>query len=442
MPEEPKVDNIPTDDSSPTSAEDAPLNSTNPELEMPSFDTEPSTGPATTPDLGPDEKPSTESSFSPFGESSASPSSTPSPITEPIDLSASLASEIANSGPVPVPTQIQASTQVNKPNSKKPKKTIIIAAIIAIIVVVLAGGAALAYSIYQNPQKVITDAIVGAINTKVVTYTGSINLDSKDMKASVKLTAKQNSDAGSLNADISLTMSGKEYTLTGDGVISSSGDLYVKMSKLDSVASSLTELANSFSSGTDTGPLVDKLITKIDGTWIKISSNDLKTYSESLASSQSCFNTVSDKYKNDKEATDEIGNLYQKNQFIVTEKDLGVVNGSVGYQLKTDDTKAKAFTEGLKTTKIYTALHDCDSSFTVDASTFANSSNASDTLQLWANQWTHQLSKIVITSVSDGTTLDATIIPDYSKAVTIDIPKDTTTLAQLSSDIEAILTGK
>lgn len=377
------------------------------------------------------------SAFSPFGEPSTVPL-VPSP-TVPVDVSASIASEIQNtSAPAPV-------ASVPSLKSKKSKKKFIIAGIIVILLALIGGGSVFAYTMYQNPQKVITDAIMSAVNAKTTTYKGTITIDSTDVKAAVVLTAKQTASDSSFDAQVTATSGGKDYSFTGDGVITSAGDLYVKLTKLDSITAAVTSLANAQLGTTgDSTALVQKLVAKVDGTWIKITSDDLKSLITTAASAQSCSSAALDKYKNDSAATKEITDLYRKHPFIGLDKDLGIKNGSIGYALKADKPEATAFIDGLKTTKIYTALHDCDSSFTLDSNTLtADTGTATGSVELWANQWTHQLTKVIFSETSDGTTLGSTIEPTFNQPVTIDTPSSSTTLTQLVSDLTSTLqTGK
>jgi hypothetical protein len=377
-------------------------------------------------------EPAAPSSFSPFGESASTPT--------PVDLSSSMASEMQDTS---VPSGAPVTPPVTAMKPKKSKKKFIIAGVIVLVLALLGGGGALAYTMYQNPQKVITDAIMSAVNAKTATYKGTINVDSTDVKASVTLTAKQAASAGSFDAQVAVTTGGKDYSLTGDGVFSTTGDLYVKLTKLDSITAAITSLANAQLGTTgDSTALVQKLVGKVDGTWIKISSDDLKSYSDTAATAQSCLSTALDKYKNDSSATKEITDLYQKHPFIAVDKDLGIQNGSVGYSLKTDKTAATAFVDGLKSTKIYTALHDCDSSLTLDAGALtSDTGTATGSIELWANQWTHQLTKLVLSETSDGTSLKSTIEPTFNPtpAPTVDTPSSSTTLTQLVSDLTSTL---
>lgn len=377
------------------------------------------------------------SAFSPFGEQATTPEIPPVAST---DVAASMASEMQDT-PVPTPTAATPPAPMVKP--KQSKRKFIIMGIIVLALALLGGGGVFAYTMYQSPQKVITDAIMSAVTAKTTTYKGTVSINATDVKASVVLTGKQSATTGSVDAQVTVTTGGKDYSLTGDGVISSAGDLYVKLTKLDSITAALTSLANAQLGTTgDSTALVQKLVGKVDGTWIKVSSSDLKSYSDTAASAQSCTTAALDKFKNDSSATKEITDLYQKHPFIAVDKNLGIVNGSIGYALKGDKTAATAFADGLKSTKIYTTLHNCDSTFTIDSSTFSadtGTGTGTGSVELWANQWTHQLTKLVLADTSDGSTINATIEPTFNQAVTIDTPTSSTTLTQLVSDLTSTL---
>jgi hypothetical protein len=265
---------------------------TAPEDVVPEFEIEPATGPANTPVSETPVTSTTEapvsSPFTPFGETSPAAA----PAAPSVDLSASLASEIASTAAPAVAAVVAAP-------KKKSKKPIIIGGIIALALGVFVGGGAFAYTVYQNPQKVIADAVLSAVVAKSATYSGTIAIDVGGAKSTIKLTGKGSENSQTLKAEITLGTTSEDINLTGEGVISPNGDLYVKLSNLDSLGDSLTSLVSAQTGATGTGPLIDKLVKKVDGTWIKISSDDLKTFSDSLAKTQSCFTKISEKYKND-----------------------------------------------------------------------------------------------------------------------------------------------
>jgi hypothetical protein len=418
-----------------------------PTEQIDSFDVEPATGPNTQP--APEIIPDIIAPVEPVTPEvvAAEPTPAPSPFAEqaPIsvtapssDLAASMASELQNEAAPVAPAAPVAGR-------KKSKKGIVIGGIIALILGLLGGGSAVAYSVYQSPQKVIFDSIMSAVNAKTATVSGTISVDSKDSTTAIKLSVKQNENSASLNVDLKITSGGKDYTFTGDGVATASGDFYVKLSKLDSIATTLTSLANAqLGSSASSAALVQKLVAKVDGTWVKLSSDELKAFNVTASAVQSCSNSAIAKFKNDSSAIKELSDLFQMYPFISVEKDLGVVNGSIGYQLKADKSNTTSFVDGLKSTKIYTALHDCDKTFTLDASSLTiDNANSGGNIELWATEWTHQLTKVVIDGTSDGNTIKSSFEPVFNQPVTIDAPATSTTLTQLFTDLTSTAkTGK
>jgi hypothetical protein len=308
--------------------------------------------------------------------------------------------------------------------------------------VILAGGSAFAYNAYQNPQKVISDSIINAFTSKTSIYTGTLNVDNKDVKVGVNITSKLAGATGSLDADLTITASGKTYKISGSGLVDKSGDLYFKVDHLAGIiAEAKTSLGIAQSSATSTA--IDKLVAKIDGTWIKVSSNDLKQYSEDTATSKTCINDTVKKFKDDKSAINEVTDLYTKNPFVLVDKDLGQVNGSFGYQLKESGSNLKTFLDGLKNTKIYKSLHDCDKTFVIDTKGMSTKDEVdkNGTIKLWVDVWSHQITKIELSGKDSGTTSSATVLPKFNQNVTITAPTSSITLTQLQSYIQDLFTS-
>jgi hypothetical protein len=324
------------------------------------------------------------------------------------------------------------SVPLTPPSPKKYRKVILIGSIIAVVLLVVGGGSAFAYTMYQAPQKVITDAIMNAYIAKSTVLTGNVTIDSNGTTAKIDINAKLNGAAGELDAKVSLTSGGKDYSFDASVIEDTTGNLYLRVANIDSLVKDVKVALPTIPSST-----IDSLVAKINNVWIKVSADELKTYSESTSKAQSCVNSVSDKFKNDQAAQNEIRNLYEKNQFIVINKELGNKDGSLGYDLTSDSTRAKGFVDGLKTTKIYTALHDCDTTLTLDSSSI--DTKQSGTVEVWVSQWSHQLTKVSLKSTNDGTTLTTSIVPTFNQTVSVNAPASSTTLTQLISDITSIL---
>ena len=189
-----------------------------------------------------------------------------------------------------------------------------------------------------------------------------------------------------------------------------------------------------------TSKAIDKLVKKIDGVWIKISSDDLKQYSEEYSVTQKCFNDTINKFKNDKESNSEITELYRNNQFIIIDKELGQKDGSFGYEMTNNNTVLKKFIIGLIDTKIYKALHDCDKSFIIkpndikiDELVINNDSNAK--VELWIDVWSHQITKMYASGKDGTTTITTTILPKFNETVSIKAPESSISLTELMTSV-------
>lgn len=322
------------------------------------------------------------------------------------------------------------------------KKGLLIGIIIAVIIVLLGGGSAFAYKFwYQNPEKVVTDAFIHAIDAKTVIYKGDIHMVGNGSNVTVAVTGRQGDGSGQLDTAVTFAVNGKNYTVNGSGLIDKSGDLYIKLAKLDDLANAAKNIYTDPQEKAAISPLVDQLKAKIDGTWIKVSSDDLKDFSDSYATTKTCLSDAVKKFKSDNAARTQLTNLYEKHQFITIEKELGAKNGSLGYNLSSDDAAAKAFANGVKDTDIYKQLHGCDSSFTINADDLTDSSSSKDngTVTVWVSRWTHELTKVTAKGTSDGTTTDFSIEPTFNQKVTVTTPAKSTTLKQLESDITDLI---
>lgn len=340
--------------------------------------------------------------------------------------------------PLPVQPILNNPATAAATNLKKSKKGLILGIALVGILALLGGGSALAYNVwYQNPQKMISDALINAVTAKSSIYTGTINFDSGSTKVTVDVSTKQSSATGSLDATLTMDAGGTKYSIIGSALVDASGDLYFKANKLDSVA----VIAKSMLSSADPdGTMVDGLVAKINDKWIKISSDDLKQFSSSFATTKTCLNDTVSKFKDDKSAIAEVTNLYQKDTFITDGKSLGVKDGSYGFQVKFKITALNAFFKGLEDTKIYKSIKSCDSTFSIDQisdTTVADSANNSDVFDLWIDGWSHQITKVTVKSPSsDSTQISGSIIPKYNQTINITTPSTFITLTDLKSYIE------
>jgi hypothetical protein len=326
---------------------------------------------------------------------------------------------------------------------KKSKKRLII--ILASVLIVLIGGGASVYAFwYQNPEKVITDGVLHAIQAKSMEYTGSLSTETGEYKTKIEITGADVADAHRVAVKMTIPepFSGDEIPLDGEGVFDAKGDLYIKVKNVDQMVSRYRAF---FSAATLKS--FDKIIAKINNKWVKISATDLAGLSQVASKAQTCTAEVIKKYANDSSAVSEIEDVYKKNRFIVVDQNLGMKDGNLGYTMKSDETKAKAFIEDVKTTKIYAAIRECDDSFTLnsyDVTIAPDSTNSRASAEIWVSQWTHQIAKISISSTipkdddSPETKMGAIFEPRFNTGVAISTPEAATTFTELKADVEKL----
>jgi hypothetical protein len=322
-------------------------------------------------------------------------------------------------------------------------KKFIIGIVVAFLIVFVGGGSAFAYvSYYQSPQKVISDSIINAVTAKSITFTGTMNVSNSTTKVSVTINSKVANATGSFDATLNITLSGKTYSINGSVLYDGTGDLYFKVGNLTNLVSQVKGSmgipeASTFSNA------IDQLVSKIDGVWIKISSQDLKPYSTDSSKADTCVNNTLKEFRGDKSAIDQVTDLYVKNPFIVVQKNLGQANGSFGYQIEVKNSELKPFLDSLKTTKIYSELHSCDSTIVIDTSSMSttNTTDNNNTVNLWVSTWSHQMTKLEASGTDSGTTGSMTILPKFNQSVSITAPSSSITLTQLQSYIQTLVTS-
>lgn len=337
-------------------------------------------------------------------------------------------------------------------NTQKVRKGIFkfVKPVIAISIgsILLLGGASYsAYAWYQNPQKVITDSIWGIITTKSLGVVGNIGLKTdENSKMSIDMSIKANSEVSGGDYHIKFTNADKSYSFNAGMVIKKTGDVYLKVADSDNI---ISDLKTTLGLPEDSNLIVaiDKFVKKIDGTWIKVTNSELKEYSEDASKSQQCLTDTIKKYENDKVAIAEIETLYNKNQFVIVDKDLGQKDGNFGYSVKVDEKVAKSFTEGLINTSIYKSLHECDDDFTIDLSDINDAMSVADddskvtgNLNLWINTWSHKIVKIETSIKSDTVSINSSIDIKYDE-VSVSDPSSSMSVADLKSNIEELMTS-
>ena len=317
---------------------------------------------------------------------------------------------------------------------KKSKKGLIIT-LIATAVLLFGLGLAYVYW-YQNPNKVVADAFLHALDSKTVTYTGTVT-SAGASKVVVTMNGGATADGSTINAKLDYEVDGKKYSLDGNGIIDKKNDVYFKVQNIDSLVNNYRRSIPANSQG-----LFDQVIDKVNDKWVKISSEDIKSFSPEIIKTQECLTQSMNDLQNDAAVKNQLVDTYKKYPFIAIDKTLGAKNGSLGYTLKTDAEVEKNFEKEFKNTSFYKSLVKCDSSFANEdedqLKEYTDTFDENVTTELWVDRWSHQITKLAVKQDDEGQTINVAIEPKFNQSVTIVAPKDVTTIQQLQQDIQAL----
>lgn len=338
---------------------------------------------------------------------------------------------------------------INEVSAKKspfnlPKKIIFL--VIALIATTLIGFTLVGADLwYQNPDKVLNDSIINAFTSKTSIY--DLKLDATDevgigqeMNLNLQLNAKQIDATGELDANLVATIDDEKYTIGAEAMLDDKGDLYFMVKDIKSIINKMKQEFNNITP--DMSSAIDKIVAKIDSTWIKISSDDVSTYNKDLKKSKECVNDALNQLKNDRAISSEVKSVYEKNPFIVVDKELGINDGNFGYEVKGSNQNLKNFLDGLKETSLYKELNSCDDNIKIDTTNMDTSEDIGENVpivELWVNPWSHRISKINVKDNSKTSGSSMIVLMQYDKKFEINTPSEYISLSDLQSYVEELI---
>ena len=379
------------------------------------------------------------------------------------------------------------TTPPSQPGSGS-KKKVVIGGILAAVLVLLIGGGAAAYKMwYQNPNKVVGDALLSVLDATTGTATGTATVDSKEVSVKVTTDGKSSKDAAGSDTTITFTMKSgelakKDFTVKAGTVLTKDGVVYVKLSNLEDAANSLLdayiktqvkaqiEYQNAIyrtQTGKDMTEAQKKqleqqvmtqaskaakeqmnpIVKKFDNQWIKI---DLKEFSDEAGKAQKCLTDAYTKLHDDKSVRKEIVTTYEKNQFVVIKDELGAKNGSLGYLVDLNEDKAKQFGKDFKETDFAKDVNKCikDAGGETDDATDDLTDDSTKSpikdgrFEIWVDRWSHKLTGIHYEAAVDEAGSQAKMVADYSfklgASADVEIPKDAKTLDDLKKEFQTL----
>lgn len=340
--------------------------------------------------------------------------------------------------------QLQYNSMPMRP--KKKKTGLIIGVVLGVIVLIAIVSAALVYFLWwQNPEKMVTDAMSSAIMSKKMTADGKVVVDMRD-QGKIELNVKTATDSGKskANIDAKLDIKGveKNIPLKGDAVLDSDGTIYVKINNFKDLYGTLLEMVMESSSGgnlsrsqieTYRDQTLRKMSSEIDkmgNTWMKISPDE-------IGSEYKCGIDVLKKIQSDESARKEVAQLYQKNSsFTIKDSKISDRNGGRGFELQGDNSKLSKFSDELKNSSAGKALSKCGKSNSYKSSESSSIDTAS--LKVWVDRSSHELKALELKGDSKKVSVEISFDINMNKSEEIKAPSDAESLKEF---IEGFMSG-
>lgn len=340
--------------------------------------------------------------------------------------------------------QLQYNSMPMRP--KKKKTGLIIGVVLGAVVLISIVSAALVYFLWwQNPEKMVTDAISSVIMSKKMTADGKVVVDMRD-QGKIELNVKTATDSGKskANIDAKLNIKGveKSIPLDGDMVLGDDGTIYVKINNFKDLYSSLLEVVMESSSGgkmsraqieayrDQTLKKLNSEINKMNGTWMKVSPDE-------IGDEYKCGIDALKKFQNDESARKELAQLYQKNSFFtIKDSKISDRNGGRGFELQGDNSKLSKFSDELKNSSAGKALGKCGKSNSYKSSESSSIDTAS--LKVWVDRSSHELKALELKGDSKKVSVEISFDIDVNKSEEIKIPSSAESLKEF---IEGFMSG-
>ena len=330
---------------------------------------------------------------------------------------------------------------------KKKKTGLIIGIVLGVIALIAIISAVLVYFLWwQNPEKMVTDAVSNAIMAKKMTLDGKVVIDMRD-QGKIELNVKTATESGKskANIDAKLAVKGveKNIPLKGDVVLDSDGTIYVKINNFKDLYGTLLEIVMESSSGgnlsrsqieTYRDQTLEKMgseIDKMSDTWMKISPDE-------IGSEYKCGIDVLKKIQSDESVRKEVAQLYQKNSFFtIKDSKISDRNGGRGFELQGDNSKLSKFNDEFKNSSVGKALSKCGKSNGYDSNDESTSIDESS-LKVWVDRSSHELKAVELKGNDKKASVEISFDINVNKSEEIKVPSSAESLKEF---IEGFMEG-
>jgi len=397
-------------------------------------------------------------------EQSAAPAadSLQPPVGEPVSLEA--LDQTTPEYIVVPPAAVEPEPPLAKKKGRKKRILIIVA---AVVVLLFGTGSAVFALWYNNPEKAVVDAAMKAATAETVVSSGVVDMsvDGADetVKAKVTFTSKVHSTEAhaQLAAKLSLTVGANTSEFDGEGMMSSAGNVFFKFNNLSSMYGSYikeSEYAALLKNNPELEKSVTDFIKKIDGTWIKISQDDIKTVQPSYdyAKLKSCAQDAQKNLMNSSDQQKQLRDIYSQNQFLqISSKGQQTIDGAMTnkYSLGLDISRAYDAAIAYEKTDYAKANSAClkyvlgedaksEAIDKPDDDTIRNQQQQIDKVKtdIYVTTFGHELKRVTVAYADNEskTSVQSVFNFSYDQPVTTGDPSKSIPLSELQEDLENI----
>lgn len=326
------------------------------------------------------------------------------------------------------------------------KKKAIIAGVLVVLLLLVSGAAATYALWWNNPDKVLADAMRNTFVAESGTAKGSLKVVEEDtsdttLTFDVKATSQT---LAQVDGTLSTKGNGQDLDLNGSLVVNNK-DVYVKFNDI-------RELIEGDMGTNPFMSLFDDLIDQVDGKWVAITDEDIEELqssefvpSDNVDEAQlECVQGVIEDFRTNDGEQQQVMNAYQENTFVFVEETLGSENiegrDSNHYLIGFDEAKGKAFGDALVATDVFKQLDECSDgelSEQVDEDD-ADEPEGNTRVELWVDRWSHQPTKVLVSDDTDGTQTTFEAVTDFTATPEVTVPEADTTISELLDEIERI----
>lgn len=355
--------------------------------------------------------------------------------------------------PAPQPADQQPIMNVVQPPKKRRTGLIIGIVTGSVVLVALIVLTLLYFLWWQNPQRMVNNAVAQLALTKKGVVSGKLTAENDELSMTVDFKGVSNAPKSSAEAD--LTVKFKEQPSLGEvqlkleTVVADSETMYVKVDGLmtllrKALGSSFTldgGLGGTSYSRSEVQMLsvLGPVVRKADGNWVKISTKNLT----GVDANSDCVTGLMKKLQSNDKARQELADIYRKNGFLVVKRSIEDKNGARGFEidLKSDAAKdkAKKFAEELNKTDVGRDLKRCFEKDSTRDGASKKTAADNETLKIWVDGWSHTLRSVELSGSQDGTKISMSFDLQLDKEQEVKVPTDAKDLKEVLGPLNSML---